>query len=152
MSNPYQKHSATSKEAAEKLTTADTLRNWIFQDIRIHAEYGRTGDELANQFACAPGTISARLIELERAGLIVKNGKTRLTESRRNAAVYVVATGKERDSFPCKPATKRAKAEANLAQLRGDVRKVLDSLKASGYGKEFKPVVLILEQALTDSE
>jgi hypothetical protein len=86
----YQAHSETSREAAEKLS-ADTLRQAVLDDIALHERQGRTGDELAEHFTTAPGTISARLIELERAGKVIKTAQKRRTTARRQAFVYVAA-------------------------------------------------------------
>lgn len=60
--------------------------------------------------------------------------------------------GKERDSFPQRKPTQLQKEIANVELLRRTIATCLDSLKATGYGKEFKPVVKYLEQALTDTE
>jgi DNA-binding MarR family transcriptional regulator len=86
----YQAHSETSREAAEKLS-ADTLRQAVLDDIALHERQGRTGDELAEHFSTAPGTISARLIELERSGRVIKTAQKRRTTARRQAFVYVAA-------------------------------------------------------------
>lgn len=86
----FQAHSDTSREAAEKLS-ADTLRQAVLEDIALWERHGRTGDELSEQFGTAPGTISARLIELERAGNVIKTAQKRRTTARRHAFVYVAA-------------------------------------------------------------
>lgn len=88
-SAPYQKHSETSREAAEKLYSAENLRAQILDEIRHRKADGRTGDELSEWFGLAPGTISARLIELERAGDIVRLDQTRKTQSNRKAYIYI---------------------------------------------------------------
>lgn len=91
MHTPYQKHSETSRESAEKLSTADSLRSSILEVISSRFNLGMTGDELSINFSIAPGTISARLIELERSGKIIKTKMRRLTQAKRNAFVYVAA-------------------------------------------------------------
>lgn len=85
---PYQKHSETSKEAAE-LLNPENLRNDIKLKIDSRGDFGFTGDELSSLLKIVPGTVSARLIELERKGLIVRTTKTRLTRFNRRACVYV---------------------------------------------------------------
>lgn len=86
---PFQSHSGTSRLAAEELTSAETMRTEILQRIRYREKLGMTGDELADWFKIVPGTISARLIELERAGSIVRLHLTRRTKANRKAYVYI---------------------------------------------------------------
>ena len=85
----HQSHSETSRTAAEELSTGETQRKALLEDIDIHRASGRTGDELSEHFATAPGTISARLIELEDAGLVIKTAMKRKTRANRPAFVYV---------------------------------------------------------------
>lgn len=84
----YQKHSETSKEAAESVN-AEKQRANILAIIIKSRTIGVIGDELAADLKEIPGTISARLIELEREGLIVRTNLKRTTRRNRNAFVYV---------------------------------------------------------------
>ena len=85
---PYQKHSETSKEAAESVN-AEKQRANILSIIIKNGDIGAIGDELAAYLKEIPGTVSARLIELERAGSIVRTNRKRTTRRNRNAFVYV---------------------------------------------------------------
>jgi len=92
MTAPYQRHSRTSKEAAERLETARTLE----ADILIYlasAIQGLTGDELhqlleSKHIGLQAGTISARLRGLEIKGDIFKTKHTRTTRMNRSANVW----------------------------------------------------------------
>ena len=89
MTLPYQKHSQTSKEAAEKNTTAANIRSDVLAII-INANFeGCISDEIADLMDKIPNMIASRLQELETAGLIVRMTKTRKTRSKRNANIYV---------------------------------------------------------------
>lgn len=85
----YQKHSETSREAAEKLETGDTLRAAVYEDIEFWKKHGRIGDEIAENLSTPSAVIAARLRELETMGRIIKTDGKRLTRSRRSANVYV---------------------------------------------------------------
>jgi len=85
----FQKHSETSRNAAKTLN-ADTLRKTVLKYIVDAGEYGSIGDEIAEHFNIAPGTVSARLIELERWGYIVKLTRTRKTRRGKPANVYTI--------------------------------------------------------------
>jgi len=87
---PYQDHSETSKEAAEKKTDAKADRAKILEMIDIQGFVGLTNDEISQRLGKNSSFYSPRLIELERAGDIAKLEGTRKTRSNRNANVYVV--------------------------------------------------------------
>lgn len=91
MSNlPYQKHSETSREAAESNTTAEDYRNKILHMIRWEGEKGMTNDEISARFGKTDSYFSPRLIELERnMGVIYKTRMRRKTRSGKAANVYV---------------------------------------------------------------
>ena len=87
---PYQEHSETSKEAAEKKINAKDLRKAILNMIDCQGFSGLTNDEISMRLGKNSSFYSPRLIELERAGDIAKLQETRKTRSNRNANVYVV--------------------------------------------------------------
>jgi len=86
---PYQDHSETSKQAAEKKTDAKAERIIISQMIINQGIHGLTNDEISERKGKNSSFYSPRLIELERAGNIVKLKQTRLTRSNRKANIYV---------------------------------------------------------------
>lgn len=91
----YQKHSETSQDAANDLQSAKGMRDQVVKYIKHSNTSGMTCDEIFGFFdqsidnRVAPGTISARLIELERDGSIIKSNIKRKTRHNRNAFVYV---------------------------------------------------------------
>lgn len=83
---PYQRHSATSRDAAESVTTAEKDRDRVLKYIRI--AYGATDEQIATALCMNPSTARPRRVELVRQGLIVDSGRTRLTASGRAATVW----------------------------------------------------------------
>lgn len=88
---PYQSHSETSKEAAEKKTDAKIDRRIILEMIEAQGFSGLTNDEISARLGKNSSFYSPRLIELERSGDIAKLQETRKTRSNRNANVYVIS-------------------------------------------------------------
>ena len=89
MTLPYQKHSETSKRAAERNTTAANIRSEVLAIIINSHFEGCISDEIAEMMDKVPNMIASRLQELELAGFIIKLTETRKTRSNRNANVYV---------------------------------------------------------------
>lgn len=93
--NGYQEHSDTSQEAAENVSGKAKMHAIMCEFIKINAADGATIDECAVRLSAALqrdvpiGTVSARMIELERAGSVSKTPARRKTRSKRNAVVYV---------------------------------------------------------------
>lgn len=85
----YQPHSETSRAAYTGLENAKTKRETIRKMIEEGGFEGRTNDELSAAFDKTGSYFSPRLIELERAGRIVKLQQTRKTRSQKMANVYV---------------------------------------------------------------
>lgn len=86
---PYQNHSVTSKEAAVRKNDAGADRLIIAGMIHKSGANGLTNDEISAKLGKNSSFYSPRLIELERAGTIVKLKQTRLTRSNRQANIYV---------------------------------------------------------------
>lgn len=100
---PFQSHSATSKEAAEKNTTATQIRDQIRRMIKASGFVGLTNDEISAQYNKTGSMFSPRLIELERDGSVVKLAQTRTTRSGRQANIYVCPEYiDDRDVLPVK--------------------------------------------------
>jgi len=88
---PYQDHSETSKQAAEKKTDAKDDRRIILGMIKTAGVRGLTNDEISEFLGKDSSFYSPRLIELERLGDIFKLRQTRKTRKDRNANVYVTS-------------------------------------------------------------
>jgi hypothetical protein len=89
---PAQRHSATSKAAADgiKLLAAG-LRGKVLSFIDSRGEAGATDEEISVGTGINPSTARPRRVELATRGLIVKSG-TRRTASGRMADVWMVST------------------------------------------------------------
>ncbi len=87
---PYQRHSTTSRTAAEKAaTSANTLRAKVYEAICTAGSWGATDDELQSALMMNPSTQRPRRIELVKQGLVEDSGKTRATRSGRKATVWI---------------------------------------------------------------
>jgi hypothetical protein len=93
---PYQKHSPTSKAAAEAVEPrAKTLRANVLAFIRARGSHGATDAEIQSALFMDGSTERPRRVELLEPGLIRQRG-TRPTASGRQAAVWI-ATQENRD-------------------------------------------------------
>lgn len=87
---PFQKHSDTSREAAEAATpSARTLRARVYAAISLSGPRGATDEELQDALKMNPSTERPRRIELVDAGLVVDSLRTRPTHAGRKAVVWV---------------------------------------------------------------
>lgn len=92
----FQAHSDTSREAAERLTTAEDMESRIYALLDTY-ESGWTCDELAAYLSehgypsIQAGTVSARLRGLETKGRAVQSLETRQTRANRPAHVWYSA-------------------------------------------------------------
>lgn len=85
---PYQPHSGTSKEAAEKMRPAassDRARILKFLTGKLG---GMTDEEMQRALKLNPNTQRPRRIELVVAGKVRDSGKTRETASGRKATIW----------------------------------------------------------------
>lgn len=91
--HPYVITSSTSKAAADAIENiAGNLREECFNFIRSRGKTGATADEVEAALNLRHQTCSARVNELATSTKqIVKTDSTRLTRSRRKAAVYVAS-------------------------------------------------------------
>lgn len=111
----YQKRSKTSKDAAKTLSTAGQDRSKILSLAKMAGAVGVTGSELATALGKQNGTISARLIDLERDGCLKKTEGTRETASGKRASVYIYVSDtstQKREPKRHKTKEKRAAIEA----------------------------------------
>jgi hypothetical protein len=86
---PFQRHSATSRSAAESVVNAGTLMARVFDHIEGCGERGATDEEIQVALSLPGSTQRPRRIECADAGLIVKADFTRATQSGRQAVVWV---------------------------------------------------------------
>jgi hypothetical protein len=86
----YQKHSATSKAAADSIRpkALGDLHRKVWAHIR---DSGGCTDEAGQEaLGLAPNTYRPRRRELELAGYVGESGRTALTHSGRSASIWVV--------------------------------------------------------------
>lgn len=114
MSAPYQKHSKTSKEAADSLMTAETMGANIIEIMTQHAPNGMTADELAlnatirqRHPTIQSGTVSARLTGLEDDGKVCQTKHTRMTRNNRPAHVWKLKEDAQPDEIIASRKTER---------------------------------------------
>lgn len=85
---PAQRHSPTSREAADAiLPRADTLRRAVLDALQA-APAGLTDEEMQDQIPMTASTQRPRRVELVEAGLVRDSGDTRPTRSGRKAVVW----------------------------------------------------------------
>ena len=88
---PYQKHSRTSRDAAEQITpNTGTLRAKVYEIIKEWTPRtgGLTDSEIQNMLHMDPSTQRPRRVELVNHGLVVDSGEKRMLKSRRMAVVW----------------------------------------------------------------
>lgn len=87
----YIRGSKTSTQAALEIEPrSGTLRAKVLAELRNHPD-GLTDDEMQTHLSMNPSTQRPRRIELVEAKLVKDSGRTRLTQSRRQAVVWVAA-------------------------------------------------------------
>lgn len=89
---PAVRHSPTSVAAAESLTweTMNEGQRKVYQFIAAQGGHGATDEECQLRMPMDPSTQRPRRRELERQGLIIKDG-TRKTRANKAAAVWKLA-------------------------------------------------------------
>jgi hypothetical protein len=88
---PYQKHSPTSRQAAERaIPTAGTHRGILFDRFVELGSYGATDEELQDMTKINPSSERPRRVKLLEDGWIKDSGRTRSTRSGAQAVVWVI--------------------------------------------------------------
>jgi hypothetical protein len=87
---PYQRHSATSRRAAERIAPmAPTKRGEVLAFITACGPEGATDEEMQRRMPMPANTQRPRRIELVADGFVKSSGKTRVTRSGDYAVVWV---------------------------------------------------------------
>jgi hypothetical protein len=89
---PFQKHSDTSRSAAEAIAdVAHTFKAKVLDAIQKAGLHGMTDEECARQLLLDPNTQRPRRVKLVEEKLVVDSGQRRKTLGGRNAIVWVAA-------------------------------------------------------------
>lgn len=155
----FQKHSKTSRMAADELTSQHSMEDDIFRYLEFYPS-GFTADELQEALTdkhpgVQAGTIAARLRGLELKGRIKKTKETRLTRNRRQAQVWKHPKHvKAEDLIAAQPVKQReADGEPDndalvaITAQRDRYRKALESCR----GRSYQTVMGIIATALEES-
>jgi predicted transcriptional regulator len=90
----------TSDMAAGQIEqVSGRLRNQVLDFIRAQAEAGATAQETDRALGMPPNTITPRIWELRKLGLIRDSGETRPTASKRKAKVWVAISPSDQDAI-----------------------------------------------------
>lgn len=87
----YQKHSETSREAYNNLSTAKADAERIYALVESYGTTGICAPKVAELLDLVPGTVAARVITLERNKRVVKLQRTEKSPSGHSANVMVAA-------------------------------------------------------------
>lgn len=154
----YQKHSETSKAAANKIASrAPGLRARALNFIRDCGDHGATSDEVQAFLGQTTSTKisehssgSARVSELLQDGLIIESGRYRKTRSGNDAAVLIIAP----PGTPLRPSKRQTNqrplpegfTDEELSRLYEDFRDICTVAQANGV--KFSPEIIKLAQWL----
>lgn len=87
---PYQKHSDTSRSAAEAIAdVAHTFKAKVMDAIQKAGAHGMTDEECARKLLLDPNTQRPRRVKLVEEKLVVDSGQRRKTIGGRKAIVWV---------------------------------------------------------------
>lgn len=87
---PYQRHSATSLEAARDIAgKAGTLRRLVYEYLCRRGEHGATDEQIQRDLGLDGSTERPRRVRLVELGLVEAAPHTRATRSGRQATVWV---------------------------------------------------------------
>lgn len=89
---PYQKHSATSKDAAQRAEKfAERAVDRVLALLIGKGPHGATDEEMQLALGMNPNTQRPRRVELQQRGFIAESGRLRDTSSGRKAVVWINA-------------------------------------------------------------
>lgn len=127
----FRHESDTSREAADRLTTAQRNRHAALDFIRSRGLEGATIDEVCVHLSgllgrdVPPNAISGRFIELEGQELVSKTPMRRKTRSGRNAVVYIAGSWRDNMAPP---------APVTIGQPPSQVENYKTKLRHTGHG------------------
>lgn len=102
---PYTKGSDTSKAAAESMVEPSKNQRYLIWELISRCIHGATCQEVERYLDICHQSCSTRMMELRQMGRLKYNGKTRKTESNREANVHVAVDPAEwidkRPGWPC---------------------------------------------------
>ena len=104
MTLPYQRHSETSRQAADlMIADANKLRAAVYRYIKGCGARGATDEEVQLALALGGNTERPRRRELQQAGRIEDSGEQRVTRSGRKAVVWIAVDEQEprENELPC---------------------------------------------------
>lgn len=87
----FQAHSETSREAYRTLEGAKEAAERIFREIEAHGLAGISGPQIAEALEMIPGTVAARIIQLERAGRVIRLERTQKSPRGKKANIVISA-------------------------------------------------------------
>lgn len=85
--NDLRKEVVTQAQAVKLFSEAKTVRDKVLAAIKIAGKDGATTEQIEQRLDKSHQTVSARVNELKREGLIFDTGLRRKTKNGRNAAV-----------------------------------------------------------------
>ena len=93
MFEPLQKHSETSREAADAMRgkASKTLRAKVYRAIIASGERGMTDPEIQVDLQLAGSTQRPRRVRLVDLGLVIDSGKCRESTKGRRCTVWIAA-------------------------------------------------------------
>ncbi len=128
---PYQKHSKTSRNAAESNVTANAHRDKIYNLIKDSGFIGCISDHLAKDLKLVPNAVASRLGELEQDKKIVRLEDTRKTRSNRNANIYVLP------EYVAGRNVLSPKEKNSLKEMQKEIDRLRDALEKIANSKDW---------------
>lgn len=88
---PFQRHSETSREAADAIRgkASKTLRAKVYRAIVASGDRGMTDPELQAELGLTGSTQRPRRVRLVELGLVIDSGKCRASATGRRCTVWV---------------------------------------------------------------
>lgn len=135
----YQKHSETSKEAHHfnASNNSNAQRHEIYALIDNTKAHGMTGAYIASALDMQIGTVSARLIELQESGYILKTFLKRKNPSGCSANVYISSKNKylmpeEVQYIPAQRKNPHKTKDSEIKALKAVLKDMNEQLERSG--------------------
>lgn len=129
---PHQKHSDTSKAAAQSIEAiADIQRKRVFDYIRSCGKHGATDEEIQVHLAMEGNTERPRRVELvDKLHLVEDSGMRRLTTKKRKSTVWVVVENVPENPPMKLPKQEKVLTKKQLEKENADLKKEIKALTA----------------------